>query len=88
MAADAPKKSGRNARHAVIVTLSGDRPIQHVTRDLKAKGFEVNEVLEHIGSVTGFAAPEIRQALRNVPGVADVSDDHPVDIGPPNRSIS
>lgn len=67
----------------LIVTLSGDRPIHEVAKDLKAAGFNVEQVLEFAGSVTGSAHPKALQHLRKVKGVADVSPDHSVDIGPP-----
>jgi len=67
----------------LIVTVSGDRPIHQVAKDLKEAGFEVGEVLEFVGSVTGSASPKALHDLRKVKGVADVSPDHSVDIGPP-----
>ena len=83
------KKSavGRN-RHALVVTVSGDRPIHDVAKELKAKGFEVGQVLDSIGSVTGFAHPKTMKRLQGIRGVADVSKDHAVDIGPPGAPVS
>ena len=70
-------------KQAMVITMSGERPIHEVARDLKAAGFEVGQVLDAIGSVTGSADPKLVKQLRAVHGVADVSGDHPVDIGPP-----
>jgi len=67
-----------------IVTTSADRPITEITNELKEAGFDVGEVLEEVGSITG-AAPEDRIAkLRSIRGVVNVSPDLPVDIGPPD----
>jgi hypothetical protein len=78
----------KKAKQPVVVTLTGDRPIHEVAADLKAAGLTVDQVLKDIGSVTGSADPGAIERLRKVPGVADVSDDHGVDIGPPDASIS
>ena len=75
-------------RKDLVVTVSGDRHIHEVARDLKASGFEVNQVLDAIGVVTGSAPPAQVAKLRRVRGVKDVSADQPVDIGPPGAPIS
>jgi hypothetical protein len=72
----------------MVITVSGDRPIREVADDLKAAGFDVNEVLDTIGVVTGSAHPDTKKSLRSLRGVADVSDHHAVDIGPPDAPIS
>ncbi len=74
-----------NPKQAMIVTLSGDHPIGQVVQDLKAAGFEVEQVLDVIGSVTGNCDRKIAGKLRAIAGVADVSIDHPIDIGPPGE---
>jgi hypothetical protein len=75
-------------KQAFVVTVTGDRPIAEVARDLKAAGFDVDQVLEFIGSITGSAPAKSLKKLRAIPGVADVSEDHPIDIGPPDATIS
>ena len=75
-------------KNAYIVTISGDRPIHEVAKDLSAAGFDVKDTLEAIGSISGVAHSKIVKKLRSVPGVADVSQDHPVDIGPPDSTVS
>ncbi len=72
----------------MVVTLSGERAIHDVAKDLKAAGFDVNQVLDTIGIITGSAHPQSKAKLKAVRGVADVSDDHPVDIGPPGSPVS
>jgi hypothetical protein len=76
------------AKQSLIITTSGDRPIHQVADDLRAAGFDVDQVLEFTGTVTGSAPPQAAEQLRNIPGVADVSKDHPVDIGPPGSPVS
>jgi hypothetical protein len=78
----------KDAKKRLVITLSGKRPIREVAADLKAAGLEVDRVLEAIGSVTGSSHPKNIKRLRRVSGVADVSLDHPVDIGPPGAPIS
>lgn len=75
-------------KQPLVITVSGNRPIHEVADDLKAAGLDVDQVLEFIGSVTGSALPKNMKRLRAVPGVIDVSADHPVDIGPPDATIS
>ena len=77
------KKAKKTHKQAVVVTLAGDRHVHDVARDLKAKGLEVDQVMDAIGVVTGSAAAASVAKLKQVPGVKDVSADHPVDIGPP-----
>jgi hypothetical protein len=78
----------KKQKQAFVVTVSGDHRIQKVAKELKAKGFEVDQVLDAIGVVTGSALPANVAKMRAVPGVTDVSADHPVDIGPPGAPIS
>jgi hypothetical protein len=78
----------KKQKQAFVVTVSGDRPIHEVARDLKVRGFQVDQVLDAIGVVTGSAASTNVAKLRKVPGVADVSSDHAVNIGPPGAPVS
>jgi hypothetical protein len=75
------------AKPAVIVTLSGERKVHDVARDLSAAGLEVDQVLEETGIVTGTADLGTHGRLRKIRGVADVSPDHPIDIGPPDSEV-
>ena len=81
-------KKAKAKRKDLVVTVSGDRHIHEVTRDLRASGFQVDQVLDAIGVVTGSAAPTHVAKLRRIRGVKDVSSDQPVDIGPPGAPIS
>ena len=75
-------------KQAMVVTMTGDRPIHEVAGQLTAAGLTVDQVLTSTGIVTGSAHPDAAKRLRKVRGVADVSPDHPVDIGPPGTSVS
>ncbi|MBZ5534203.1 MAG: hypothetical protein LAO20_22485 [Acidobacteriia bacterium] len=75
-------------KKALVVTVSGDRPIHEVAKDLRTEGFDVKQVLEAIGSITGAAHPKAVNKLRAVRGVADISEDQPVNIGPPDAPVS
>lgn len=72
------------ARKGWIITTSNDRPIREIERDLKDAGFDVGHVLEEIGSITGAGSDEAMTKVRAVKGVASVSPDTPVDVGPPD----
>ena len=67
-----------------IVTTSGGRSLKDVASDIEAAGLAIDEVLEAIGIITGSASDSVAEAVRAIPGVADVSPDQPVDIGPPD----
>ena len=71
-----------------IVTTSGDRPLSDVKKDLTKKGFVVGQVLDEIGCIVGEASDDDAKKLRSVPGVADVSPDQPIDIGPPDSDVT
>jgi hypothetical protein len=49
---------------------------------------DVEEVLESINVVTGKGTANSKDKLRSVKDVLDVSEDNPVDIGPPGAPIS
>ena len=66
-----------------VVTLSNERPVGEVRRALEDAGFEVDQVMDEIGVVTGRCDASAAGKLRGVPGVADVSGEQPIDIGPP-----
>ena len=67
-----------------IVTTGGERSTKDVAADLKAKGFSVDQVLDEIGAITGAADESVVAKLRAIKGVADVSPDGAIDIGPPD----
>jgi hypothetical protein len=71
-----------------IVTTSGDRPLSEVKKELTQIGFTVERVLDEIGCITGTASDNVAKKLRALPGVADVSPDEPIDIGPPDAPVT
>jgi hypothetical protein len=71
-----------------IVTTSGERPLGEIANDLKRTGFSIGQVLGEIGAITGSASDDVAAKLRAIPGVADVSPDMPIDIGPPDAPIT
>jgi hypothetical protein len=73
-----------NDRKNWVVTTSGDRPLDAVAKDLRKSGFKIEEVLSEIGCITGEGGDEVAEKARKVKGVADVSVNVPIDIGPPN----
>ena len=79
---DAPQPAGW------IVTTNNERPIREVAQDLAQAGFQVRDVLEEIGSITGQADPSAIKKARRIKGVADVAADLPIDIGDPNADVT
>jgi len=71
-----------------VVTTSGDHPIRDVAKKLTKTGFAVDQVLDEIGSITGSADDGAVEKLRQIPGVADVSPETPIDIGPPDAPVT
>lgn len=67
-----------------IITASGDRPVAELVTDLRKAGLVVGSLLAEIGVITGQCSKAQAAALRKVAGVADVSPDAPIDIGPPD----
>jgi hypothetical protein len=67
-----------------IVTTSGNRPISEIKKDLVEAGFTVDQVLDEIGAIIGFANNDAAERLRAIRGVADVSPDMSFSIGPPD----
>lgn len=67
-----------------IITTSGQRSTKDVAKDLEAKGFTVDQVLDEIGTITGAADDSVVAKLKGIDGVSDVSADSAIDIGPPD----
>jgi len=70
-----------------IVTTSGKGSLSDVKKKLTESGFKVDKVLDEIGVITGTSSDDDVERLRKVAGVADVSPDEQVDIGPPDAPI-
>ena len=71
-----------------IISTSGERPLPEVRKKLKQAGFAVDQVLDAIGCITGAAGDDVAERARAIPGVADVSEEGGVDVGPPNSSVT
>ena len=67
-----------------VVTLAGGHDSGTVAAALHAEGFEVVQSLDAIGVLTGRSSSEVAEKARAIPGVADVSPETPIDIGPPD----
>lgn len=62
------------APKSLIVTTAETASLGDVAVELQALGFEVDNVLEFAGCITGTCATEL-DALRRVPGVLSVEED-------------
>jgi len=67
-----------------IVTTSAERPIAEVAKELAKAGFAIERTLDQIGVITGKSDEQAAGKVRAIRGVADVSPETRVDIGPPN----
>jgi hypothetical protein len=76
-------KSKKTDSKTWIVTTNQERPIGEIAKDLKQNGFTVKDVLEEIGSITGSADSTDIPKLRKIKGVADLSADFEINLGPP-----
>lgn len=71
-----------------VITVSPDRPIAQTVQALTEAGCSIRDVLTEIGVVIARCDSSSVAALRQVPGVADVSPDAAIDIGPPDAPIT
>ncbi len=71
-------------RSSWVVTTSGSLAVSDVARTLTKHGFVVEQMLDAVGVITGRCAASRVDALRELPGVSDISPDTPVDVGPPD----
>lgn len=69
-----------------VVTSTGKRPFAAFRKDLLDAGFTVDQAMEEIGVITGNSDEAVAKKLRSLDGVADVSPDGDIDIGPPGSS--
>jgi hypothetical protein len=68
---------------AWVVTVSSDRSLADVTKEMAKAGFAVDQALDQIGVVTGRSDEAVAGKVRKIRGVADVSPETSIDIGPP-----
>jgi hypothetical protein len=78
----------KEAKQSYVITLSSNRPLHDLVKEIESAGFDVDQVLDSINIVTGSAVPKTVQKVRGISGVEDVSSDHQIDIGPPDAPIS
>ncbi|WP_210517950.1 hypothetical protein [Hymenobacter terricola] len=71
-----------------VITTSGKHSLHDVQQQLSAMGFSVEQVLTEIGSITGAAPDEVAQRAKALPGVADVSPDTDINLGPPDDPVT
>ena len=77
------------AKKRWIITISGDRSMKAVKKDIIPLGFDIDKVLSEIGCITGSAAESVAKKLRNISGIADVSPEGgAIDIGPPDAPVT
>lgn len=67
-----------------IVTANDKNVLGDVKKKLTENGFVVDQVLEEVCCITGSANEDIIGRLRTIPGVADVSPEGEINIGPPD----
>jgi hypothetical protein len=74
----------------MIITISGDRSMHEIKKELTDNGFAVDQVFESAGSITGeFSDDKVLDKLKSIRGVTDVSPEPPpIDIGPPGSPIT
>lgn len=70
-----------------IVTTTGKGSLEEVKKKLTKSGFTVDKVLDEIGVITGTTKDDDVERFRSVDGVADISSDEDVNIGPPDAPI-
>jgi len=83
------KVTAASPNEAMVVIAKGDRAMHEIARDLRAAGFQVGDVLEALGQVTGHAPANLKSRLKKIRGVEDVTGSHPdFDIGAPGAPVS
>jgi len=71
-----------------IVTTSGEQPLTRIVEQLTHDGFTVVQVLADIGCIMGAASEAAAAKARTIPGVADVSLDSAITLGPPDAQVT
>lgn len=70
-----------------IVTLTDGAKAGEVRLRLSAAGFDVEQVLEEIGVVTGRGDESVAEQLRQLSDVEDVSPEGEIGVAPPDSDI-
>lgn len=72
-----------------LITLSGDRSVNQVKKDISAAGFHIHQTLTDIGCITGSASEAVAKKVRQISGIADLSEDPgEFNIGDPNAPVT
>lgn len=71
-----------------IVTLAGGESPAQVAERLRAKGFEVEQVLEAVGVITGQASASTAEALKAMPGLQSIEPDQPIQLPDPESGVT
>jgi len=71
-----------------VVTLDTGTAATQARAALTKAGLHIEHVLEEIGVITGHGSAELGEVLRKVKGVADVAQQAPIDVGPPDSPVS
>ncbi len=72
----------------VTIDAAADRSIHDVAKELVAKGFVVDDVLEAVGVISGSPGAKSVDRLRKVKGVIDVSPDTSIQLEPPHSKVT
>jgi hypothetical protein len=71
-----------------IVTASDGRDLKGIAGDLRQAGFQVDDILEPTGCITGSATHEVMEILDSIPGVVDVTAEDAVEVEPRDPSVA
>jgi hypothetical protein len=73
----------------IVVTVSEAalERLREVEAALRGAGMDVEQVLDAIGAVTGFASPGQIEIIRRVPGVAAVEASREIRLPPPGSPV-
>jgi len=69
------KKLVMGAKKKWVITLSGERSVNDVKKDIVALGFDVGEVLEEIGCISGSATESVAKKINDISGINDLSEE-------------
>ena len=79
--------AGKSETKKWIVTSTGERPLAELRKELGRAGFTIDQVFEEIGIIAGRAGERSMKDIRAIRGIADVSREASIDIGPPDAPI-
>lgn len=71
-----------------VVTLSNEKSVDDMSRELAKTGFTIDQVLDQIGCITGSGSDEVAQTIRKIPGVVDVSPETTIQLPPSDESVT